>query len=179
VKVLLISANTERINMVTMPLGLGLVAAARRAGHQVALLDLMAADDPRLAVRDAIVSARPEVIGISVRNIDDQNRQEPHFLLEKVKEVVTECRARSATTSSCPASTSPPVWNLGSMRGSQHLRERHHEVWRDATDAALQDVPADDAAVPFEQKELTAERYLWRQTMKTGFAAAFTDATYD
>jgi hypothetical protein len=32
-KVLLISANTERISMVTMPLGLGLVAAAlRRAG---------------------------------------------------------------------------------------------------------------------------------------------------
>ena len=37
-RVLLISANTERINMVTMPLGLALVAAAtRRAGHDVSV----------------------------------------------------------------------------------------------------------------------------------------------
>jgi hypothetical protein len=41
-KVLLVSANTERVNMVTLPLGLGLVrAAARSAGHEVAFLDLL------------------------------------------------------------------------------------------------------------------------------------------
>lgn len=95
-KVLLISANTERISMVTMPLGLGLVAAAlRRAGHDVTFLDLLAAQEPRKAIREAIASARPEVIGISVRNIDDQTRLEPRFLLEKAKEVVEECRANS------------------------------------------------------------------------------------
>jgi radical SAM superfamily enzyme YgiQ (UPF0313 family) len=95
-RVLLISANTERISMVTMPLGLGLVAAAtRRAGHKVAFLDLLAAPDPRAAVREAIASSAPDAIGVSVRNIDDQNRQEPRFLLEKVKEVVEACRACS------------------------------------------------------------------------------------
>ena len=42
-KVLLISANTEQINMPTLPLGLACVAAAtRKAGHDVAYLDLMA-----------------------------------------------------------------------------------------------------------------------------------------
>ncbi len=46
---LLISANAERLNMVAMPLGLGLVAAAtRRAGHQVAFLDLLTAVDARV-----------------------------------------------------------------------------------------------------------------------------------
>ncbi len=96
-KVLLVSANTERISMVTMPLGLGLVAAAaRRAGHDVTFLDLLAVQEPRKAIREAIVSACPDVIGISVRNIDDQTRLEPRFLLEKAKEVVEECRAGSS-----------------------------------------------------------------------------------
>jgi radical SAM superfamily enzyme YgiQ (UPF0313 family) len=96
-RVLIISANTERISMVTLALGASLVAgAAERAGHEVSFLDLLFAADPAGAVRDAIASFRPEVIGISVRNIDDQNRQEPQFLLEKVREVTAECRAGSA-----------------------------------------------------------------------------------
>jgi radical SAM superfamily enzyme YgiQ (UPF0313 family) len=93
-KVLLISSNTERINMVTIPLGLGLVAAAtRRAGHDVTFLDLLNEKDPDAAIRGAIEAARPDVIGISVRNIDDQNRDNPRFLLEQVKPVVEACRA--------------------------------------------------------------------------------------
>jgi len=82
--------------MVTLPLGLGLVcAAARSAGHEVSFLDLLAEADPRAAVRRAIAGSAPGVIGISVRNIDDQCRQSPRFLLEPVREVVNECRARS------------------------------------------------------------------------------------
>jgi radical SAM superfamily enzyme YgiQ (UPF0313 family) len=93
-RVLLISSNTERINMVTVPLGLGLVAAAtRRAGHDVTFLDLLNAQDPEAALRRTIEAARPEVIGISVRNIDDQSRDSPRFLLEQVKPVVDACRA--------------------------------------------------------------------------------------
>jgi radical SAM superfamily enzyme YgiQ (UPF0313 family) len=93
-RVLLVASNTERINMVTLPLGLGLLAAAtRRAGHEVTFLDLLNETDPDAAVRRAIDSARPEVVGISVRNIDDQNRANPRFLLEQVKPVVESCRA--------------------------------------------------------------------------------------
>jgi radical SAM superfamily enzyme YgiQ (UPF0313 family) len=93
-RVLLISSNTERINMVTIPLGLGLVAAAtRRAGHDVAFLDLLNEEDPDAAIRRAVEAARPDVIGISVRNIDDQSRDNPRFLLEQVKPVVGACRA--------------------------------------------------------------------------------------
>jgi radical SAM superfamily enzyme YgiQ (UPF0313 family) len=99
VRVLLVATNTERINMVTVPLGLGLVAAAtRRAGHDVTFLDLLNESDPDVAVRRAIEAARPEVIGLSVRNIDDQNRDSPRFLLEQVRPVVEACRASSRAT---------------------------------------------------------------------------------
>ena len=98
-KVLFISANTERLNMVTIPLGLGLVcAAARSAGHEVAFLDLLPEADSRGAVRRAIASHAPDVVAISVRNIDDQCRANPRFLLEPVREVVEECRLRSTAT---------------------------------------------------------------------------------
>ncbi len=92
-RVLLISANTERINMVTIPLGLGVVAAAtRRVGHDVDVLDLLVEPDPAAAVRRAIAAFAPDVIGISVRNIDDQARESPRFLLALVKPVIAACR---------------------------------------------------------------------------------------
>jgi radical SAM superfamily enzyme YgiQ (UPF0313 family) len=93
-RALLIAANTERLNMVALPLGLGLVAAAtRRAGHEVALVDLLVADDPAAAVRRAVAHFAPDVVGISVRNIDDQTRAAPRFLLEPVRDVVAACHA--------------------------------------------------------------------------------------
>lgn len=95
-RVLLVSANTERINMVTVPLGLGLVAAATRgAGHEVRFLDLLGKGDPPAAVKDAVLELEPDVVGVSVRNIDDQNAQAPRFLLEPARGVVQACQAAS------------------------------------------------------------------------------------
>jgi radical SAM superfamily enzyme YgiQ (UPF0313 family) len=95
-RVLFISANTERVNMVTLPLGLGMVCAATRsAGHEVSFLDLLSEVDPRAAVRRAIAGFHPDAVGISVRNIDDQCRENPRFLLDPVRDVVDECRACS------------------------------------------------------------------------------------
>jgi radical SAM superfamily enzyme YgiQ (UPF0313 family) len=94
VRVLLISANTERVNMPAPPLGLGLVAtAARRAGHEVTFLDLLSETEPDVAVRQAIEAGSPEAVGISVRNIDDQDIQSRRFFLEPVKDLVSACRA--------------------------------------------------------------------------------------
>ena len=96
-KVLLISANTERLNMPTIPLGLACVAAAaRRAGHDCSFLDLLQAGSPHDAVQSQISAFCPDVIGISVRNIDDQNMQNPRFLLDQTRTVVEACRATSS-----------------------------------------------------------------------------------
>jgi radical SAM superfamily enzyme YgiQ (UPF0313 family) len=93
-RVLLISANTERIKMASLPLGLGMVATAvRQAGHETAFLDLLAEADPITTVRRTVADFSPDVIGLSVRNIDDQTMLTPRFLLAPIKEVVAACRA--------------------------------------------------------------------------------------
>lgn len=56
------------------------------------LLNLMFEGDAESAVRDRIEEFRPGIIGISVRNIDDQNMEAPKFLLPRVREVVATCR---------------------------------------------------------------------------------------
>ena len=95
-RVLLISANTEKINMHVLPWGLACVATAtEQAGHDVLLLDLLREPDARAAIGDAVADLRPDVIGVSVRNIDDQCRARPAFLIEKAREVVRICRDRS------------------------------------------------------------------------------------
>jgi len=81
------------MNILPLPLGPALVAAACcKAGHDVALLNLMFAGDAKSAVRNCIEGFRPEIIGISVRNIDDQNMADPKFFLPLVREVVKTCR---------------------------------------------------------------------------------------
>ena len=95
-RVLLISANTEKINILPMPLGLHYVAAAtRNRGHDVRVLDLMTHEESSRPIRNAIGSFHPDVIGVSVRNIDDQDMNDPKFLLAEVKSTVLRCRRLS------------------------------------------------------------------------------------
>jgi len=98
-RVLLISANTKQINMPVLPLGLACVAAAiDNQGHTVKMLNLMMQTNTQKALHEAIADFNPEIIGISVRNIDDQNMENPRFLLEAVKDVVAICRECSGAT---------------------------------------------------------------------------------
>ncbi len=96
VRVLLISANRTEINMRTMPLGLACVAqAVRDKGHTIHVLDLLQIEDAPSAVVTAIRGFDPEVIGISIRNIDDQNKQNIRFLFDEDNEVITLVRELS------------------------------------------------------------------------------------
>lgn len=95
-RVLLISANTEKINILPMPLGLLYVAASTiNKGHDVRVLDLMTHEESWHPIREAIDVFHPHVFGISVRNIDDQSMHSPKFLLEEVKNTVNYCRSLS------------------------------------------------------------------------------------
>ncbi len=61
-----------------MPLGACLVAEhCERAGHQVTLCDLMFERNPLHALGSLIDKTNPDVVGISLRNIDNNDMQHP------------------------------------------------------------------------------------------------------
>jgi radical SAM superfamily enzyme YgiQ (UPF0313 family) len=95
--VLLVSPNREEINMRTWPLGLACVAAATlAAGHKVSILDFMLTPHPRERLRRIIDEFSPDIIGMSIRNIDDQSMESTRFLLDEAREVIADCRTVSA-----------------------------------------------------------------------------------
>jgi anaerobic magnesium-protoporphyrin IX monomethyl ester cyclase len=73
-RVLLVSTNRERAPQPVVPNGVACVASAlAHAGHDVRVLDLCFVRDPIRAARDAARAFAPDVIGVSVRNIDNSD----------------------------------------------------------------------------------------------------------
>ena len=73
-RVLLVSTNRERQPYPVVPNGLACVASALdAAGYQVRFLDLCFERDPVRASREAARAFRPDVVGVSVRNIDNSD----------------------------------------------------------------------------------------------------------
>lgn len=96
-KILLVSAAEAVGSMLPLPLGLASVAAATEiAGHDVRLRVLPPGADWQLQIQQAVKSFQPDVVGVSARNIDNQEILSPKFLLADIKTVVSACRA--ATT---------------------------------------------------------------------------------
>ncbi len=96
-RVLIISANREEINMRAWPLGAACVAtAALKAGHDVELLDLMQKTNPIGLVETTISEFHPDVIGLSIRNIDNQSMTDTQAFLEEGKELVIHLRKTSS-----------------------------------------------------------------------------------
>ena len=79
-----------------MPFGMACVAAAaQQAGYEVQSVNLMTKEDVNTFLPVAVNNFSPDVIGISVRNIDDQNMTSTALLIESVKPVIALCRRLS------------------------------------------------------------------------------------
>jgi len=89
-KVLLISANASTSPHPVYPLGLDHVAAAVRDSHRVEIVDACV---PGVDVRSRIEEFSPDVVGISIRNIDSSDRSEPTSFLDDYRELVRTVRA--------------------------------------------------------------------------------------
>ena len=73
-RVLLVSTNRERQPYPVVPNGLACVASAlTAAGHDVQFSDLCFERDPVSAASRAATVAQPDIIGVSVRNIDNSD----------------------------------------------------------------------------------------------------------
>ena len=79
-----------------MPIGACIVAhASERAGHSVRLLDLMFTDNARFDIESSVAAYMPDVVGISIRNIDNVDMREPEFFLDDLQDIVNTISTRS------------------------------------------------------------------------------------
>ena len=80
--------------MPVVPIGACVVAAAaEEAGHEVRLLDLMWVRRPKRALARALKDFAPELVGLSVRNMDDTAWLRSNFYLEDARACVRQVKA--------------------------------------------------------------------------------------
>ena len=94
-KVLLINSNRFKHPWPVIPFGLCYIATILETNerHKVSFLDLCFSTDCHKEIKNALMNFTPDVIGISIRNIDDTGGYNVHFLLEDVKnDVVESCK---------------------------------------------------------------------------------------
>ena len=98
-RVLLIYFSQARYLLPAPPIGLSHVAsAARDAGHEVRLLDLLHSRRPRVDLLRALEDFRPDVVGISVRQLDNLARQRLEWHLDGLAEHLATIRSASSAT---------------------------------------------------------------------------------
>jgi radical SAM superfamily enzyme YgiQ (UPF0313 family) len=93
-KVLLVATNTLMEPYPVYPLGLDYVAAAISAEHQVRISDLNG-EKGLEGLKTAIDDFSPDVIGLSLRNIDNTDTTDPRGFVGQYQDIVNAIRSRS------------------------------------------------------------------------------------
>jgi len=93
-KVLLVATNTLMEPYPVYPLGLDYVAAAISGKHQVRISDLNSKEGLE-GLKAAITDFSPDVIGLSLRNIDNTDTTDPRGFIGQYQDIVTVIRSQS------------------------------------------------------------------------------------
>lgn len=93
-KVLLVSANRLKAPYAVYPLGLDYVARAIQDRHEVRVVDLNAAGDDAVLVT-AIRETPPDLVGLSIRNIDNTDTLDPRGFTGQYRDLVTLTRSHT------------------------------------------------------------------------------------
>lgn len=96
-KVLLISSNRAETPYAVYPLGMSMVAAAlKQAGHEIVLFDFLQQGQSLDAVRAAVRRHTPDLVGVSVRNLDNVNLLNEQRYVDAVRDIVGAVRETSS-----------------------------------------------------------------------------------
>jgi len=98
-RILFVSTNRLKRIMPPMPLGLAsVIAQIDESRHEIQVLDLMFAEQPEAELKARIAGFSPDLVALSVRNVDNQSCYHTEYLLPEDKKVVEWCREASAAT---------------------------------------------------------------------------------
>ena len=106
-RVLLVATNQadrfmDRMVVRPVPIGLAYIAAAVDEGrHDLRVLDLMFSDDGAGDVERAMREFGPDLVGLSIRNLDNQSFFNPVSNLPGVRDIVNRIRSVSEATVLC------------------------------------------------------------------------------
>ena len=95
-RLLFISPNRWRGVVPPLPLGLASVIACLGPEHKVRVLDFMFLDDPLKELARVVAEFSPDLVGVGVRNIDNQDSREPLYFFEEIKDLMVRLRQISA-----------------------------------------------------------------------------------
>jgi len=96
VNVLIVNTNRYCNPVPVIPLGSCLVAESiEKAGYHVRFLDLLFEHDPVCALESELSKATPDVVGLSVRNIDNNDMQHPMAFFSDLVPMVKLVRSRT------------------------------------------------------------------------------------
>jgi len=97
-KILLISVNRERMPFPVFPLGLAYIARGlREEGHQIEVMDLCFSQEVSVDLHQTLGRFRPDLIGISLRNLDNLTYPTSVSYLKEAEEVLGICRRSTSS----------------------------------------------------------------------------------
>jgi biotin synthase-like enzyme len=135
-RVLLVSANREKLPSPVVPIGPLTVAAALREAHDVRLLDLCFEEDPHAAVTQGLGSFDPEVVGVGLRNLHTNAYDGMERLLAEYRELIAVIRASSKApiVLGGPAYSLQPETLLADLGGDYGVVGEGERVFRSLVD---------------------------------------------
>ncbi|MDA0734297.1 MAG: cobalamin-dependent protein [Chloroflexi bacterium] len=98
-RILLIATNRHRrlmsrMNAQPVPIGLAYIAGhLDPERHQLKILDLMFSEDYLADTEQAVKEFQPELVGVSLRNLDNSSYMDPQWALPTTKEVIDKVRS--------------------------------------------------------------------------------------
>jgi len=120
-KILLLQSYLGRPERIVMPIGLAYIATMLGADHDVKILDMNLCRNPYEDLEVTIRDYHPEIIGISLRNVDNQQRigffyyyQELPKTLKLIKDVAPESKI--------------VIGGPGFSMFAEKIMQRHHEI---------------------------------------------------